>query len=326
MDRHSEEEESLDSVPDEPQACSSRQEPRTYWLAQYFTRANDVVGVMGLKYPRHWPKEKAEETAKEVQAGDKYAVRNLPVVVREVAGSSTPPPASEISKDWSVKYRVFDSPTSMSSKTVRLNYSGIFTEEEVRADALRAVGYHVDAVPDTLVVQRRGPDSSSSTNDSYDEALNVDQPYPLLKDKDWLKKMTQSEEGTAKSASKRRALDISSPSPEKRRSLRLYDKEKEKEKEETGLGDDDADFEPQEEVEPQPPQPSTSKQEEVEPQPPQPSTSKQEEVEPQPPQPSTSKESSTTSKTTPKERFKGKVYQVRNISDATMTFDMSEIV
>ena len=55
-----------------------------YWLAQYFTKPKQNLGisVMGLKYPLHWPKEKAENAAKEVMAGDKFAY-DLPLSVKK---------------------------------------------------------------------------------------------------------------------------------------------------------------------------------------------------------------------------------------------------
>ena len=320
---------------DEPQPSRSRQEsepgPVTYWLAQYFTRVDGGgLCVTGLRYSHRWPKEKVEKTAKEVQAGDKFAVRDLPVVVKQVTSSSSPPPPTEKSKHWSVKYRVFESPTSMNQRTVRLNYSGVFTEDQVRADAQRAVGFHKDAVPDTLVIEQRDPDSSSSSNDSYDEALNVDRPYPLLKDKVWLKKMTQSEEGTAKSPSKRRGLAVSSPSPEKRRSLRQAGKDIDPSP--TEVQPDPGDSEPQPSTskasQPDPgdsePQPSTSKASQPDPGDSEPTTVGDEEVQPEqqdartssrteerssPPVSSTSKKSKPL--LTPKERFKGQVFQVK---------------
>lgn len=56
-----------------------------YWLAHYYTRTRHNIGmnVMAVKYPLHWPKDKAERAAKSVQAGDKYAMPDLPVVIKQ---------------------------------------------------------------------------------------------------------------------------------------------------------------------------------------------------------------------------------------------------
>ena len=55
-----------------------------YWLAQYFTKPKQNLGisVMGLKYPLHWPKEKAENAAREVMAGDKFAY-DIPLSIKK---------------------------------------------------------------------------------------------------------------------------------------------------------------------------------------------------------------------------------------------------
>lgn len=55
-----------------------------YWLAQYFTKPKQNLGisVMGLKYPLHWPKEKAEKAAREVMAGDKFAY-DIPLSIKK---------------------------------------------------------------------------------------------------------------------------------------------------------------------------------------------------------------------------------------------------
>lgn len=82
---------SIGSTDPEPQASGSA-DPKpeqssqdVYWLAQYFTSGKHNVGiaVMGVKYPQHWPKEKAEKAAKEVQAGDRYALRDLPITIKQ---------------------------------------------------------------------------------------------------------------------------------------------------------------------------------------------------------------------------------------------------
>ena len=75
----------------EPQASGSadpkpeESSQEVYWLAQYFTTGRHNVGlvVMGVKYPQHWSKEKAERAAKEVQAGDRYAVSDLPLIIKK---------------------------------------------------------------------------------------------------------------------------------------------------------------------------------------------------------------------------------------------------
>lgn len=72
----------------EPKASGSagpQAEQSWYWLAQYFTQGKQNVGlsVMGLKYPQHWPKEKAETAGKEVQDGDKHAVPGWPLIIKQ---------------------------------------------------------------------------------------------------------------------------------------------------------------------------------------------------------------------------------------------------
>ena len=73
----------------EPEASgSASQDPKpeeSYWLAHYYTRPRSNVGVtiMAIKYPLYWPKERVEQAAREVQAGDKFAVEDAAVVVRQ---------------------------------------------------------------------------------------------------------------------------------------------------------------------------------------------------------------------------------------------------
>ena len=203
MDREPEEEDSLGGLAtadDEPQASSSQeplQQPQNvYWLAQYFTEEKDNgIWLMALKYPADWPKEKVEKSAKDVRAGDKYAAKDIPLVIKKVSNTSALPAASETTSDWTVKYRVYDSPTRMNSKTVRLNYSSVFTEDQVRAHADRAMGNHDKAVPGSLVISRVDSDSSMGS---------ADELYPLLEDKDWLKKMTQIEQAPKRTGTKRK--------------------------------------------------------------------------------------------------------------------------
>lgn len=269
---------------EQPQPSSSHDEPanNTYWLAQYFTRASSDVGltVMAVKYPSHWMKDKAEKAAKEVQKGDKYAVKNLPVTVKQVTATRQPPPSLNTS-DWRVTYRVFKSPTSMTCRRVELNFSNVFTEEEVSAEAHRAIANHPDAEPNSLMVERI-TDADERKDCPLEAYYSEEEIYPLLEDKDWLKKMTSSDDApTARAATRKRAAPESTVTSGKRRSLRLYDKEKEK-------SDEQAEKETEQDLPP-------------------------DDVDPEP-KPSTSKKSSKPL-TTPKERFKGKVFQVSNISD-----------
>ena len=184
----------------------------------------------------------------------------------------------------------------------------MFSQEEVLADAHKAMASHDGTVADSLVVERVDSESSS---ESVIESLCQEVFYPVHEDKDWLKKMTsQSQEAPTTAASRKRSISPASSAPAcKRQSLRLYDKEKEKEREETALGDDDANFEPQEEVEPE---------QEMEQDPRSSSTEERS----SPPVPSTSKKRKPL--LTPKERFKGKVFQVTDMyyfhSSAAVSF------
>ena len=202
--------------------------------------------------------------------------------------TSSPTPATESNKDWSVKYQVFKDPTSMSSRTVCLNYSNVFTEEEVKACADKAMASHSEAVPNSLIIERVDSDSSSdeAIQQLYDEVF-----YPVLEDKDWLRKMTSESEEPP--ASRKRTIPPASSAPHsKRASLRKYDKEKEQEQEPFDLQDEfaaDADMDCGHR-----------------------SSSSSEEEDSTSPKPSTSK-SSKKSSLTPKQRFKGKVFQVTDI-------------
>ena len=269
---HSDEGES-DEQPDPSTSQDEPQQRSSYWLAQYFTKARYDLGlsVMAVKYPSHWPREKVEKAARDVQKGDKFAVKDLPLTVKQVTALSEPVP-SENSSDWRVTYRVFKSPNTKAAQRVQLNYSNVFTEEEVTTEAHRALANHPQAEPNSLIIERVS-DSQSRKDSLLDALFREEEIYPVEEDKDWLKKMTTSEnpttERTAATATRKRALSSeSSVRSGKRRSLRLYDKEKEK----------DTKAEKEEDVQPDP-------------------------------MPSTSKKSSKPL-LTPKERFKGKVFQV----------------
>ena len=305
MDNEPEEETALgglSAVETTPGASSTGEEPEdSYWLAQYYTQEkDDGVWLMAVKYSGHLPKEKVEKAAKEVRARDRYAAKGIPLEIKKVSTSkvstsSTLPGAGSTTNDWTVQYRVYDSPTSLNSKTVRLNYSGVFTEDEVRAHANKAVASHEHTVPDTFFVDRYRSDSSSS--DSYLAALNADKPYPLLQDKDWLKKMTQSVEEPKRRAEKRKSGVLRASSGE-RRSLRVCERQKAAATE----GDEHPIAQPERELEPTPGPSQTEEEAE-----PGPGASQKEPS----PQPSTSKKSKKAT-TSAKERFKGKVFQVKD--------------
>ena len=92
----------LSSVSDEqPHPSTSQDEPQqptqnTYWLAQYFTRGRYDQGmtVMAVKYPLHWPREKVDKAAQDVRNGDKFAMKDLPLVIKQVTSTTAPPPPS----------------------------------------------------------------------------------------------------------------------------------------------------------------------------------------------------------------------------------------
>lgn len=184
-----------------------------------------------------------------------------------------------------MRYQIFKDPSSMSSRTVCLNYSNVFTEDEVFADAQKAMASHSEVVPDSLIIERVESDSSS---DEVIQQLYDDVFYPVLDDKDWLRKMTSESEEPL--ASRKRSLPPASSAPHsKRASLRKHDKDKAPEPAPVHLQDEfapdaDMDFGSR-------------------------SSSSSEEEDSPSPKPSTSK-SSKKSSLTPKQRFKGKVFQV----------------
>ena len=192
-----------------------------------------------------------------------------------------------------MKYQVFRSPNSTNSRTVCLNYSSVFTEEEVLADANKAMSIHADVVPDSLIVEKVDSSSSFSSTDSVLKALCDDVFYPVHEDKDWLKKMTtESEVSQAAATSRKRVISTASSAVgSKRKSLRLHDQEK---AEPTGGDEEDEQLHFEDTATGVEQEPSSGSSEEVS------------------PQPSTSKKSSKPL-TTPKERFKGKVFQVNAI-------------
>ena len=170
-----------------------------------------------------------------------------------------------------------------------MNYSSVFTEEEVLADANKAMSIHDDVVPDSLIVERVDSSSSFSSNDSVLKALCDDVFYPVHEDKDWLKKMmTESEVASAAPTSRKRVISrASSVVGSGRKTLRLYDQEK---AEPTRGDDEDEQLEFEDTETGMEQEPSSGSSEQLS------------------PQPSTSKKSSKPL-TTPKERFKGKVFQ-----------------
>ena len=264
---------------EQPDPSTSHDEPQqrsTYWLAQYFTKAryDHGLSVMAVKYPSHWGREKVEKAARDVQKGDKFAVKDLPLTVKQVTATSEPL-SSQNSSDWRVTYRVFKSPKTKAAQRVQLNYLNVFTEEEVTTEAHRALANHPQAEPNSLIIERVS-DSQSRKDSLLDALFREEELYPVEEDKDWLKRMTTSEKpGTDTTLTRKRALSSeSSVRAGKRRSLRLYDKEKEK----------DTSTKPENEEDLQP------------------------DVQPDP-MPSTSKKSSKPL-LTPKQRFKGKVFQV----------------
>lgn len=190
-----------------------------------------------------------------------------------------------------MKYQVFKDPNSMNSRTVCLNYSNVFTEDEVLEDAKKAMASHSEVVPNSLIIER--VESDSSTDDVIQQLCD-DVFYPVVEDKDWLRRMT-SDSYEAPISRKRALPPASSPPKTKRSSLRLHDKEKEPatQAKEAGLQLDD-DFAPDVDMDSGP------------------SSSSSEDEDSTSPKPSTSK-SSKKSKLTPKERFKGKVFQVKII-------------
>ena len=131
---------------DEPEAEADEPEDLSYWLAHYFTRGRyGGMVVMAVKFPPHWPKERAEKAAQDVQRGDKYAIKEFPVVVKKSEPPKEPPCTPENDdSDWRVSYRVYKNPTTMAARQVQLNFSNVFNEEEVIAEAHRAVGNHAD--------------------------------------------------------------------------------------------------------------------------------------------------------------------------------------
>ena len=286
----SDEESEASSIEEPPEASSSIEKPPelvSYWLAQYFTEETERgICLMAVKYPAHLPKEKVLKAAEEVRAGDSYAAKDIPLVIKMVSNPLAQPgrqPATRTT-DWTVKYEVYDSPTSRNSKTVRLNYSSVFTEDEVRADAKRAVANHEHTVPDSLVISRVD-DRVSSMEYSENEL------YPILEDKDWLEKMTRIEEAPRRSQTEEEAgPSEKNPSPQSSTSKKSKKVMTPKARGSKRKASDVS------------PGPSQTEEEEEEAGPSQKELS---------PQPSTSKKSKKAT-TSAKERFKGKVFQVKD--------------
>lgn len=209
-------------------------------------------------------------------------------------------------------YQVYKDPTSKSTRTVCLNYSSVFPEEEVWASAAKAMASHSGVVEDSLNIGR--VESDSGSDDAFIEQMHDELFYPVLEDKDWLMKMTtESEEPRP---SRKRSIPPASSAPQtKRTSLRLYDKEKE-EKERTTQEqvqlEDDSTADAAMDCDPT----SSSTEEEG---------STEEEHSPTP-KASTSKSSKKSSET-PKQRFKGKVFQVtyKCLFDTTVASSLTNV-
>lgn len=284
---------------DEPEAEVDEPEDLSYWLAHYFTRGRyGGMVVMAVKFPPHWPKERAEKAAQDVQKGDKYAIKEFPVVVKKSEPPKEPPCTPENDdSDWRVSYRVYKNPTTMAARQVQLNFSNVFNEEEVIAEAHKAVANHADYVDNSLMIEKVST-LQSRKDDLITALFREEELYPILQDKDWLRKMTASDTPTPTDPKRKRgASSESSASAAKRRSLRLHEKEK------APLSKEDAE-----------PVPGTSRAEPV------PGTSRAEAevqtdaglsgTQEQPVSPKAS--TSTGGKQTPKERFKGKVFPVND--------------
>jgi len=64
-----------------------------YWLVEYFTKSGKDprlgLALMAVKFPGHLTKEAVKQKGTEIQKGDKFAVRGMPVTVTKKPGTGT---------------------------------------------------------------------------------------------------------------------------------------------------------------------------------------------------------------------------------------------